>query len=125
MQNYQSTMESPKLSIDEVITVRQRIQKDVPIPYYYKSESGNYCKVVTKEILVSVDNDSNWWGIKSMPVKHYADQIGKGTEITAEEFEIAYDNALTCVQMLVSDSQPSNERDVNEEIDEIIERRAS
>jgi hypothetical protein len=125
MQNYQSTMEIPKLTIDTVVTETKRVAKDINLPYFFKDKSGGRCKVVTLDHFISVDNDKNWWAVRTRPVKGYEADIAKGETITEDEFEAAYSNALMCVQLIKESQEPSRERDPNEEIDEMRERLAS
>lgn len=126
MQSNNTTTETPKLKISETITHTERVEKSVSLPYFFKDvECGYLCKVVSNEHFILVDNSSNWWSARVRPVKSYLIEVAKGLPITEDEFEAAYENALMCVQTLKENAGPSHEHDENEEIDQIIERRAS
>jgi hypothetical protein len=125
MQNYQSTMESPKLSIDTIVTETKFVQKEVSIPYYFKNSYGNLCKIVSPNYFLVVFPSSTGPFVCAYTVENNVNEIAKGTACTEIEFESAFSQAMMHLQLLNDDSQPSNERDVNEEIDEILERRAS
>jgi hypothetical protein len=126
MTNLIETMQPAKFSIDTVVTESKPVKKDIPLPYYFKTDgySPAFCKVISQDHVIRVDNDKNWWSVGVRLVKHYLSEISKGTEITEEDFEVAYDNALTCVQMMHQD-KVSTEPDPNVEIDEILERRTA
>jgi hypothetical protein len=123
MQNYQSTMESPKLSIETTVMQAVNIKKDITLPYYFKNEHGRPCKIVTPEVFITVINSPAGPLVSANLVKYGLTEIAKGTECTEVEFESAFSQAMMHLQLLNDDSQPSNERDVNEEIDEMRERR--
>jgi hypothetical protein len=125
MQNYQSTMESPKLSIDEVITEKRRVQKEVPLPYYVKLKNSNaVCKVVSRDHFIKVDPDKNWWGVKVVPVNSYLSEIAEGTPITEDEYNRAFETAKTYVEQLNSDEPQDTTEDENVAIDNQIYGRA-
>jgi hypothetical protein len=125
MQNNNTTAEMPKLSIDEVITEKRRIQKEVPLPYYVKLKNSNVvCKVVSRDHFIKVDPDKNWWGVKVAPVNSYLSEIAEGTPITEDEYNQAFETAKTYVEQLNSDEPQDRTEDENVQIDELKYGRA-
>jgi hypothetical protein len=120
-QNYQSTMESPKLSIDATVMEAVHVKKELPLPYYFKTPCF-LCKVVTKDWYISVFDSLPVCFVSINNVNVNLKEVSSGTPIAAEEFEAGYDKAMTHIKMMNQD-KASTEPDPNVEIDELIERR--
>jgi hypothetical protein len=124
-QSNNTTAEMPKLKVVTTVTTTEQKELELSIPYYFKDKYDNLCKVVDQDYFLSAKCGGNmsFWTVEAYSVKSWKERIATGTPITEGEFETAYDKALMFIQMIKQDSQPSNERDVNEEIDEMRERR--
>jgi hypothetical protein len=123
MQNYQSTMESPKLSIDTIVTETKFVQKEVSIPYYFKNGYGNLCKIVSPNYFLVVFPSSTGPFVCAYTVENNVNEIAKGTACTEIEFESAFSQAMMHLQLLNDNSPESIEADPNVQIDEMLERR--
>lgn len=122
-QNYLQTLETPKLTIDTIAQQAVVIKKDITLPYYFKSNYGHLCKVVSKEYYMKVINSGTIPFICAGYTEYNLGEIGSGTPITEDEFEYAYSQALMYIQLIKENKEPSNEVDENEQIDRIMEDR--
>lgn len=118
MANLQTTTDSAKMKITETITERKQVEKEISIPYYFKDEYGNLCKLISNDYYISAKTGFVQT-VEVYPVKHFKGRIASGTEITEEEFEAAYDSAMSFIQMMKQDNLPTEE-DENVKIDEIL-----
>lgn len=91
-----ATTTEPKssLKIQTVITETKSIEKEISLPYYFQINSYYYA-VLNKDSMILVDPQDEWYSIQTKPVRHYLDDIAKGVEITAEEFEEALQTAYS------------------------------
>lgn len=119
MANLNQTNGISKMKITEVITERKTVEKEVNIPYYFKDEYSNLCKVISTEHFISARADKDYWAIQTLPVNGFKERIAKGTPITEDDYNNAYEKALNYLQSLNYDSF-ENEEDENVKIDEII-----
>lgn len=122
-QNYQTTSETPKLRIATTVTHTENIDKEIELPYYFKDKSNHICKLVSKNHLIVIDTDNDYWSAGVKPVRYNEDRIATGTPISQDEYEAAYSKAMMYVELINRNEEQSREKDENEEIDQILERR--
>ena len=122
MQSNTTTAESPKLKITATYTETKRVEKEISFPYFFKDEYGNHCKLINEHFYLSTKSDVKFGlhTIEAYPVKHFKDRVVKGTQITEEEFEVAYDKAMMYINLIKENKEPSIEEDENVQIDEMI-----
>lgn len=99
--NLNQTIETQKLIIKETITktVSENIDKEITLPYFFreKKDSGYFFAIVDSETMIRVDLDSRFEGIILRPVSCNKEAVAKGVEISMQEFDEAYDQALSIV----------------------------
>jgi hypothetical protein len=117
-------MESPKLSIDTIVTETKFVQKEVSIPYYFKNSYGNLCKIVSPNYFLVVFPSSTGPFVCAYTVENNVNEIAKGTACTEIEFESAFSQAMMHLQLLNSDEPQDMTEDENVAIDNQIYGRA-
>lgn len=117
MQSYTTTPESAKLKITETITERKQVEKDITLPYYFKDSLNRLCKVINEKHYLQVDANSVWPGVVTRIIEYNKDEICKGAPCTEEEYDIAFDKAITNLQMLNQNDDLPTEEDENVQID--------
>lgn len=120
MQTYNNSTDSAKMKITETITERKQVEKEISIPYYFRDKDKNFCKVVSKQHLLIVDADKNYWGAKTLLVDYNKVRIAEGTEISEDEYNYAFQKALDFVHALNQNDDIPTDEDENVKIDEIL-----
>lgn len=114
------------LKIATTYTETKSIEKEIELPYYFRQEHGGFIyKVVSEKYAIQVCTWNEHLGTCLCPASLFKERLAKGTPITEFEFDAAYQKATMYVDLIYKNQEPSNEKDENEEIDEILERRAS
>lgn len=111
------TTELPKLTISETITERRTVEKEITLPYFFKDEYGNLCKVVSNDYYISTKPDFVY-SVEVYPVKSFKGRIASGTTITEDEFDAAFDKSMTYIQMMAQNDDAPVEADDNIQIDQ-------
>lgn len=99
MQSTEIKTETPKLKIKTTITEKRQIDIEVDSPYYCKYSDGHFLRV-EQDYTLSVKTYQHNTGIDRGHTEHWSGVIPSCTECTEEEFNQAYETALTKIQNL-------------------------
>jgi hypothetical protein len=111
------------LKIAAIYTETKQVEKEIELPYYFKNENGNFCKIVTPTHFLTVVSSSTGPLVMANMVQYNKDIIAKGTPCDKEDYESVFSQAMMHLQMLNDDLPVSNEVDENIQIDQMIEAK--
>jgi hypothetical protein len=125
IQSNNTTAEMPKLKVVTTVTTTEQKELELDIPYFCKYEH-NFYKVQSEKKVVEVYSYGSLHMITIQQLSFCSSKVLKAERITEADFEAALDEVADKIYEPVEESVTlTNERDPNEEIDEILERRAS
>jgi hypothetical protein len=112
------------IQIRTTVTETTKVEKDVTIPYYFKDEYRQLCKIISTTHFIAAKFEQDYWSIQVYPVKGWEARIGKGEEITEDQYNEAFENAKMYIEQLNSDEPQDMTEDENVQIDNQIYGRA-
>jgi hypothetical protein len=101
MQNYSTTTEQTKSSmkIQTTVTVHDTVELDIELPYYCKTADA-FIKVVAEDKAVRVSSFGTLIMITDPSFDHNAKEIASAVVATEDQFNQAYENALSNIKAL-------------------------
>lgn len=94
--NLNQTTKTKKLAISTTIKIDQQVNKNIGLPFFFRSTYGNRCMVTEQQKLIRVTFHSNYLytiHVSEELSKYEFEDINSGQEITADEFFTALNAA--------------------------------
>jgi hypothetical protein len=102
MTNLTPTTDTKKLKINTTVQVYDTVELDIDLPYFCKTPDDVYFKIVSDTEAVRLWADTGCIMICNPQNSHNAREIAKATVVEEIEFQLAYSNAITHLDKLVS-----------------------